>query len=405
MKPALKHIDFSTIFFYLMGLSNLVLIVLLILLFSKFLPDFWKSNLIYLFFVVIAVNTIYLTSEIKKIPEEKRNKRSIVYLAKYFFILLLSVIAANQFLKREIIIQLMPYITTITIACGFLTFYAHKNKVEKELEDEKTAEENAEKKRLTEFDKKFPRIAKLNLAYGFGNAKQEENWVKRLLYYLLCTILVPVIWIIRLPYNLIKWMYKEGWIYPAGLILIVMIYLFIQFSMFQYPGNYPDENRHILTGKSLLETGEFPILSTDYGDRGYLRGMPISYLVALFFSIFGISLFTAKLVPITIGFINLFLLNGVSKEIISDKKIRFILLFIFVFSSWLIFNHFYIRHYVFLEFSLIFLTFLMIKVSNNIHDKSWKNRFYLFIIILINFINYFFIYYNTIYPILSIILV
>ena len=45
----------------------------------------------------------------------------------------------------------MPYLTALSIGFGFLTFYAHRNKVGKEIEDETISEENKEKKRKAEF--------------------------------------------------------------------------------------------------------------------------------------------------------------------------------------------------------------------------------------------------------------
>jgi len=70
MKHALKNLDFEHIFYYLSGLSLLLLIVFIILQITNFLPVFFKDNFTYLFFIIIAVITTYFTIKIKHIPEQ-----------------------------------------------------------------------------------------------------------------------------------------------------------------------------------------------------------------------------------------------------------------------------------------------------------------------------------------------
>ncbi|WP_135606159.1 glycosyltransferase family 39 protein [Methanococcoides sp. NM1] len=281
--------------------------------------------------------------------------------------------------------DLKTEIMVAAIIFGIFTFCLNRERVEAEIKLEKNREERAERKREEEFDRKFTFLTGLNLDYAIS-----ENWKEGNYGNLVFRVLIaPFVWITRLLYNSVRWMYKEeGW-YSAGLILIVGIYFFVQFSMFQYPGNHPDEYHHIIAAKSLVETGEFPILNTYLEDKGYVRGAPISYLIAFFFSIFGMSLFVAKLVPISLGFINLLLLSETSKSIISNKKIRFVLLLTFVLSSWLVFNHFYIRHYVFLECMLLFLAFLISKLNDTISYQKSNGLIYVFIVVFINICNYF----------------
>jgi hypothetical protein len=174
-------------------------------------------------------------------------------LPKYVFLLLLLLVTLSS-LKFDFINNIgwlqsfigflksyQLFLTIATIAIGALVFWMNRDVVE-EVEKEKEDEEAAERRRYEEFDRRFPRLSR--------------------------------IWGLR---NIVRWCYKEGWWYVAGWVLILGLYLFVQFSMFQYSGNYPDEYRHILTGKSLVNAGEFPILSNSYGDQGYLRGAPLSY--------------------------------------------------------------------------------------------------------------------------------
>jgi len=112
IKQAFKQLDFEHIFYYLAGLSFLILIIFIILLATNYLPVFFKDNFTYIFFASAAIITTYFALAIKHIPEQggDRDKSTIVYFSKYFFLLALIVIAVNQFLKREIITSWMPEI-------------------------------------------------------------------------------------------------------------------------------------------------------------------------------------------------------------------------------------------------------------------------------------------------------
>ena len=156
-----KGLDYFTILKHFTIGVNVLFGFLLLFNFLNFLPDFWGSNLRYILFFVIAVNTCFLAFKIRKIPEEKRKDSRMIYFFGHFFLLSLVVIAINQFLQRQIIIDFMPEITAVSIALGFLTFYAYRNKVEKEVEKEQKTEEEKEKKRKEEFGEKFPKINKI----------------------------------------------------------------------------------------------------------------------------------------------------------------------------------------------------------------------------------------------------
>lgn len=56
-KPKL---DYRNIFYYLSGMAALFYIVLLVLLFTGFLPAFFESNLTYIFFIVIAIENKHI---------------------------------------------------------------------------------------------------------------------------------------------------------------------------------------------------------------------------------------------------------------------------------------------------------------------------------------------------------
>lgn len=152
---------------------DIVMIGLLAMNYLGKLPAFWNS--IYIFYVLLIINTLFLTLRLNNISEKERENDYTVFWAKYLFLLGLVVLAINQFLQREIITQHMNYIIGVVIALGFLTFFASRERVEKEIEDEKITEEKAELRRKEEFATRFPFINK-----------------------------IPVL------RSLVKWMYKEG---------------------------------------------------------------------------------------------------------------------------------------------------------------------------------------------------
>ncbi|OGJ19903.1 hypothetical protein A3K73_08090 [Candidatus Pacearchaeota archaeon RBG_13_36_9] len=352
MKHALKNLDYKSIFYYLSGLSFLILIVFIILWLAGFLPVFFKAHFTYIFFIIIAIITIYLALKIRSIPEqgEQRDKSTIVYLSKYFFLLALIVIAINQFLKREIITNWMPEITIVAIALGFLTFYAHKNRVEKELEDEKTKEDEQEKKRKEEFDTKFPRVAKLNLGYGFGNAWREYKGVKRVGLVLLCVVLAPVIWVVRLPYNIAKFTYKEGVWYS---IIFLIILLIGGSNIFINLGKLPlhqDENLHFMTAYGFKETGHF--VEWDFlNNRSlepYTRNFIYTFFVYLSCEIFGFSEFSARFPGALTGFFGIFLIYFISKSFFKNKKISLLAAYTYSVNDVILYFSRFVRGYIFL---------------------------------------------------------
>ncbi|HJX50747.1 MAG TPA: hypothetical protein VJ438_04760 [Candidatus Nanoarchaeia archaeon] len=85
MKHTLKNLDYERIFYYLAGLSFLILVIFMLLWTTGFLPVFFKYNFTYFFLIITAIITTYFTLAIKKIPEqgEKRDKSTIVFLSKY----------------------------------------------------------------------------------------------------------------------------------------------------------------------------------------------------------------------------------------------------------------------------------------------------------------------------------
>ncbi len=267
-----KHVAISfTLLFFVLLLFNYI----------DFLPETW--NLKYFFTTTVILDVLFACLYINKIPEEEREKSKQVYFYGHFFLLGLLIIALNQFLERQIIIDWMFEITVLTIAFGFLTFFAHRNRVEKEIEQEKEDEEKAEEKRKEEFDSKFKWLTFFNFSYGIKESFKEKKGVKGIFRVLIS----PFVWLARLPYSFVKWMYKEGWWYAIALVLILILTTlpFIFFSS-QYIGN--DEGSYIYEAK-LISEGRIPL-------KDFISRAPsVIYPYSIVFSIFGYSFIVLKI--------------------------------------------------------------------------------------------------------------
>src|SRR3989338_8007901 len=169
---------------------NAILISLLIFELLGKLPVFWNSMI--MFYILLVFDSAFLALRLNRISEEKREKDYTVFWAKYLFILSLIIIALNQFIQKQIVTDLTSYIIGISIASGFLTFFAGRERAEQEIEDEKDKEEQEESKRKRDFPSKFPMISK--------------------------------IWGLR---SVVKWMYGEGWAFSIAIVIILLSFTLV----------------------------------------------------------------------------------------------------------------------------------------------------------------------------------
>jgi len=357
MKFKFPKLNYNKIIHHATFSLDVLFALFILTLYLNYLSVFWNEIIIYIFYFIVAVNTIFLASKIKQIPEEDRKDSKMIYYFSHFFLLTLVVITINQFMKKAWIIQNLNYISAVSIALGFLTFYAYKDKVEREIEEEKINEEKAEEKRFGEFGEKFP----------FWNR-------------------IPIL------RRFVRWMYKEGWGYSVGLIVIVVIFFIIKiyFSLF-HPIIVSDDVQAIFIGNSILHGNGFSEI-TSYGIP-YLRGAPMSFMVALFFCIFGFSINVAKLVPAFLGSISFFIFYKLSKKLIECKKILLLTLALFVFHPLIIFNHWFVRFYVIYELFFLISIFLSISLLESLKlKKNLKSLLLLGGLLTLIVFNWFFIY-------------
>jgi hypothetical protein len=350
MRIKLPKVDYSKIIHHFTIGIDILFVIFLLMNYFGGVAGAWENMTSYIFYFAVAVNTLFFASKIHKIPEDKREDSKMIYYFSHFFLLTLVIIVINQFLKKQWLIDNLGYLTVISIAFGFLTFYAYRNKVEKDIEKEKVDEEKAEKKRKEGFGDKFPKLNK-----------------------------IPI-----LKY-LLRWMYTVGWKFSIPFVVIVTLFVAIKIGMpLIYGGTFIDEYFHIFSGIELFKTGHFAEI---YSGGNYLRGPYVSFFVGLLTFLFGTTIFVAKMVPAILGIINFFLLYILARKIITRKK--YILMLMLTYSLFLTttINHFYIRMYVFYETFLLLIVLWFLYLNKLIINKKWRRvTLNIIIIIIINLI-------------------
>jgi hypothetical protein len=330
--------------------------------------------------------------KIKVIPKQDDNL--FFKVVPYLFLLMLLIIAANQFFKWEFVIAQMTRITILAITFGAITFWRNRDRVEKEIEQEKEDEEKAELRRANEFDQKFPRLSKLNLEYGFVYAGKIKSFFRRCLVYLILAFFAPFIFLIRIPYKFVKWMYKEGRGYSTALIAIVIIGFVLRiWNLGWLQGS---DNFNILSARALHETGTFV----------HQRNIHYTYLIAWMFNLFGVSIEVTKFPFIFYGVVTIVLFYFLGK--FFNKKIGVISAFLFAISPVAIEKAGLVREYS----EMLLITVLALIVINsyilkarNLGSKEVIKRFLIFgTVFLLVFLFYFFIFKVSTIPFVCIVL-
>jgi hypothetical protein len=186
-------------------------------------------------------------------------------------------------------------------------------------------------------------------------------------------------------------MYREGLGYSAGLILIISLFVGIRFiSPLIYQTNVPDEFFHMASAKSLLETGEFAHI---YQDGEYKRGALVSILNYITFSLFGISFYSAKLVPILLSLVNLAFIIKIVQKINFNKNIFLLFMLSYTLNPITIFNHYTIRMYILYETFIILLVYLLLNINTFIKKSAFrKANYYIAGVLVLNYLNWFWMY-------------
>ena len=325
-KENLKKINRQKLGLNLILLTGILFMVVFLMNLGNNLPS-WLNNKLF-FVLFIASGVFYFVQVIKNIPETKRDKSSVVYYFSHLFLLLLVVIAVNQFLKNSFITNNVFYISVVAIGFGFLTFYSNKNKVEKDIENEKITEEEKEKKRKQEFPDKFPRLNKIPVLRRF-----------------------------------VRWMYKEGWIYSGGLLGVIIISSIIKLWIINLSSLKGDEGLLIYLIEGVQKFG-FPILDTG---KIYIRGFIHTYLSSIFSFLTTNEAIYLRLPSLLFSVGVCFLLYNIFKKLKFKSLISIIIVFLFAFNPyfffWSIEGRFYMES-LFWVLLFFFEYFLNKKINN-----------------------------------------
>lgn len=245
----------------------------------------------------------------------------------HVFLGMLLIIALQSVIPQPPLEWARTPVMIAAVALGVVTFYLNRDKLG-EIEEEARQEEIEEKRREMEFGGKYPRI---NRVWGM-------RWV-------------------------VRWMYKEGWWYSGGVVLLVLIAFSIRVYnlMILYP--YTDEYTHLMAAKNLLETG-----TTDY-NRAYF----LTYIVSLLFKIFGYSLYIARLPGVFFGAITVVPIYLLIRRV--SKPSAMISAWLWVISPWAIGVSRNLREYaIFPFFILLYLVFIIPYITRIIRIIDGKIR-------------------------------
>jgi len=306
------------------------------------------------FLIVLSYIFLFLSVFFYIKKDEDYYKKAFEPYFKYVFLILLIIItlgslqfaflqSLNWFNSLSSLIKLYQLpLVLLTVGFGFLTFYFNRDEVEKEIENEKVMEERQEARRKEEFSSKFPRINR--------------------------------VWGLR---SLVRWMYGEGWWYSVGLIAIVVLGFVLRASSLTYFEPYADEYPHLIYAKSLYEGNGMNIF---YGNQlqSYTRAFVITLLTFFSFKLFGVSLFSARIIGVIIGSLTGFLFYFILKRF--NKKMGLIGVLLWSFSPLAIGISRNVREYYLFHSFFILFTLFLIFLGTKVVSSGWRKLNYLDIV-------------------------
>jgi len=157
------------------------------------------------------------------------------------------------------------------------------------------------------------------------------------------------------------------------LIAVVLTILFLAvkaFFIFYYSGNFQDDWHHIVAGQNFFQDGTFLKINQYFGDEGYQRGAYMTILTNLFMYLFGRDVDIAQLAPAFIGLINFVLLILIARKVLKSNISIILLSLLYVFNPFVIFNHLFIRMYVFYELFFLLIILFCIYLYRNLLVKE-----------------------------------
>jgi hypothetical protein len=272
-------------------------------------------------------------------------------------------------------------LSLLTVLFAFLAFYFNKQSLKVDDRDKSDPGLEKELQRNNEFDTKFIKLSHLNIDYGIKTAAKE----KRFFIFILRLLISPFIWFARLPYIIVKWMYKEGWGYSISVILIVLVGFALRIHNIIILDPYTDEYFHLVAAKDWVLTGKFD----------YFRAPIVTYFVRLFFLLGNASsfygyLFWGRIPGIVFGALTIVPLYFISKKI--SKPIGIIAASLYAISPWAIAVSRNIREYAVYPFFILIACIILIKLIEFIVNYKDENRLNIVVYSILIFLFSFYAY-------------
>lgn len=305
-------------FLKIFGLNIIILSIILILLNAFSILNIESFiNIDYVFFMGVIFGVILLI--IYNSDGDNKNK-IINKVITYVFILILFLIALNQFYNFDFINTNITNFMIIGVATGFLAFYNNRKRIEKEIDGEKYNELILEENHEKEFLVKFPRIKR-----------------------------IPILKII------VKWMYKEGWIYSFGLISIVILGFILRIWKIAEVPFWFDEFLHISAIEG-IRNNFYPAFESG---AIYGRSILITYIVYIVDYFTEINEFNVRIIISLISLISIILMYFLSKKIVIKKIAILNSFFLAIYPPFIIISQ-EVRYYIFLAIILSILYLIML---------------------------------------------
>jgi len=323
----LGKIDWRTISLRIFIFTTLLYLIVLFsnIFFNNIFSFYFNAN--YLFVIAISAITFYFSQIINDIPENKREKSKLIKVFSYLFLGTLLLVNVNQFLRNEIIINYFFEVSCFSVMLGFLSFYAHQGKIEKETEQEERSEIKEEQKRYEEFPEKFFKINK-----------------------------IPVF------RKIVLWMYKEGWNYSILLIIIIIFSIILKlWNISSIPYNI-DEGIYYIIIKNLQNGLIFPALDSGIP---YIRTFAFTYTSYFLNYIFNNILISIRSVSLLFGTL-LIPLSYIFTKKLFNKTAGIICTLLITINPFFISYSIQGRHYIMsLFFYLLFFYLIFFNKKNN----------------------------------------
>lgn len=305
----------------------------------------------------------------KKILKKVESDDNLFFKAvPYLFLFFLLLIAINQFWKNPFLTAQSLRITILAITFGAVTFWRNRERVEQEIEDEKVAEEKAEEKREGEFDLKFKRLTWFDFSYGFEKANKIDSFLKRWLVYVLLVLASPFVFLGRLPYSFVRWMYREGWWYSSVLILIVVLGFVLRVWIGMATNPDLDEGQLIYDAK-LVGDGLIPF--KDFATRAPLLVYSLFIINKLILG--GFFLLSSKILVSLLFSIATLGLFYLSNELFGDRRVSLLSITLFNLLPFILFYS-TVLHVA--QASIVFLVLFTLYLIRLFNYNSLKYSFY-----------------------------